>query len=882
MLLLVYGLDFIQGVPSADDEIGTIRLTRTSAQHDDYYTYTEDSGESGNVESVGQSWQNVRYFNMFMSNPSAGDQTSNAFNIHEAKSLVEIDAPQFISQRDTPASYSGQAGRFLKVNPEATGLEFTEVADTLAGGNAVGEKVAQSANLPTSVLADNTAFNPNWTVTTTKAGYLTGGGNSILGVPRSPDSVVLLGFWVMSHVGTDEPTVDNAIQRAFMPYGPGILSSEEAGTGNTRDRSYCTVGFTPANRTSSHVTIQYAVDNIGFSSFITLGDGTPALPANSRITVWEAVVKGSKGDPGPAGISDTPKRVTTLPATIKEGEEVYLTTDYSKTNGVDIVTSNFANTSAGGEGIGTRGWIKYLYLGSETHGALPDDFRAITETRVYVRKGTQTDLSTIRVGASYTAVLTRVVTDSTNNKLPPYNDDQPEVDYYTIFGGMPSGNWKDLRFVRSNGVVVPASFTVQKGRYLGSDDTWQKNDFSADPVEVDRELKFRVEETVPGGKEDKSITLSASGSSTSLYYTLVNPFPGEPVERISFYPSSFGVSTDDQTNRNRWAVQVPLAGFQDSEAPHILEVGTTQYGLSYYETDAGFAIYRTPVVASADRASGSALTHSLNIQRFDGIWLGVSNQQKLIRTIDKPTIKRLASGVDKVHALPSNPYDGMTIEPLENITVLGGAELRAAEAVGSGANTYGGYVRSGTYIGVPGQALGSLTPDDPRILRIVSYANSFAAGTFRNKTSIQCPTSGGNAFTPTLVWINGQQYRATAISGATGHYELAGLDGSFIKAGERYFVNAENASRTRVYPNGQLDAGKRYVYNGLFWLEEATRRTDAEINSLADGRITATVTPNALIANQGQTALPKFWFGTEAQYNAITTKDPNTLYYRRS
>ena len=58
-------------------------------------------------------------------------------------------------------------------------------------------------------------------------------------------------------------------------------------------------------------------------------------------------------------------------------------------------------------------------------------------------------------------------------------------------------------------------------------------------------------------------------------------------------------------------------------------------------------------------------------------------------------------------------------------------------------------------------------------------------------------------------------------------------------------------------------------------------QSDADINALADNRIDAKVTPNALIENlDNNTALPKFRFMTEADYQALTNRDDNTYYFR--
>jgi len=52
----------------------------------------------------------------------------------------------------------------------------------------------------------------------------------------------------------------------------------------------------------------------------------------------------------------------------------------------------------------------------------------------------------------------------------------------------------------------------------------------------------------------------------------------------------------------------------------------------------------------------------------------------------------------------------------------------------------------------------------------------------------------------------------------------------------------------------------------------------AHLDNVNDGERGATGAPGQNIINQqGQQAL-KYWAGTQAQYDAITTKDPNTIY----
>ena len=158
---------------------------------------------------------------------------------------------------------------------------------------------------------------------------------------------------------------------------------------------------------------------------------------------------------------NTPKRVTELPAESAslDRETIYLTADYTKTNGINITPQVFAGTELDSvtnpdapSGIGTQGWYRKSDAGftfGEINPDLPSDFILISDKRVYVADDTQTNLGKIFLGTTeYT--LTRV--DQTNTKLfstpGPSGPNNPLVDYYTIGGtGLPaSGDWDDLRF----------------------------------------------------------------------------------------------------------------------------------------------------------------------------------------------------------------------------------------------------------------------------------------------------------------------------------------------------------------------------------------------------------------------------------------------------
>ena len=102
-----------------------------------------------------------------------------------------------------------------------------------------------------------------------------------------------------------------------------------------------------------------------------------------------------------------------------------------------------------------------------------------------------------------------------------------------------------------------------------------------------------AEELTPGAKEDKTVTFVASGAGNTLFYNAVAPFP--ETNRLSFYPSTYGQNTDEQTNRNRYQVAILFDG-GDVDAPVKLIIDKSSYPLSYYETDQGLAVYRTTVI----------------------------------------------------------------------------------------------------------------------------------------------------------------------------------------------------------------------------------------------------------------------------------------------
>ena len=168
---------------------------------------------------------------------------------------------------------------------------------------------------------------------------------------------------------------------------------------------------------------------------------------------------------------ETPRRVTRLPsdAVGKAGENIYLTADYNITTGFNLTPEAFAGTTFDGEGAGARGWWRGVETDAEGSYALGklthddseiDNLRAVTDTRVYVARNTMTNLAKIYLGGtSYS--LVRVPQTAGTKIVNVSLDGLPDVDYYTITGGLPAGDWDSVRFETTTaGTFVPATVVL--------------------------------------------------------------------------------------------------------------------------------------------------------------------------------------------------------------------------------------------------------------------------------------------------------------------------------------------------------------------------------------------------------------------------------------
>ena len=343
-------------------------------------------------------------------------------------------------------------------------------------------------------------------------------------------------------------------------------------------------------------------------------------------------------------------------------------------------------------------------------------------------------------------------------------------------------------------------------------------DFSAPSADTNNELKIPVQETTTPTKEDKDIALTASGSGATLYYTNANPFPGSPhtISRLSFLPATWGANAADQTNRNRWQVQIPLEGFKDESAPQSLIIGTKTYPLVYWETDSSIGIYRTSVVATADRLSAAGTKNDINIRFGDGTYAGNSAITRQLKTLTKEQIQEIAGRALPVHALPDNPKEGQIILALNDISAPTCGLVTAAEATGAGLGLYWGFLADDEYTVGTGD-LGSLEPKNPNFEGFLGYAPvSQNNAAFRGKVVFQ---DSGSGYTPSKIIINGKKYDLTnALS--NDYWSVDGLDSSFVRAGDKYCVNPEDATETPLYPNKTLTKGETFVFDGFQWQQE--------------------------------------------------------------
>ena len=80
------------GKPANDNEVDTVEMSKGADNPlHDYHTYLDSNNSFGVTEM--SEIESIKYFRIFTSNPSTTDQSSNPLELHENKSVEEIDAP---------------------------------------------------------------------------------------------------------------------------------------------------------------------------------------------------------------------------------------------------------------------------------------------------------------------------------------------------------------------------------------------------------------------------------------------------------------------------------------------------------------------------------------------------------------------------------------------------------------------------------------------------------------------------------------------------------------------------------------------------------------------------------------------------------------------
>ena len=422
------------------------------------------------------------------------------------------------------------------------------------------------------------------------------------------------------------------------------------------------------------------------------------------------------------------------------------------------------------------------------------------------------------------------------------------------------------------GTTIPATINIPKGNYENRNSDWAKSEFDAPEVQSDKDFKIAVEEQRPGTRQDQNLSFVASGST----FTTTNPFPG--IIRITYN----NLSTDTDTYQ-RYTIFVPLEDFEDSKAPHLLKIGSVNYSLSYLETETNQAVYRSAVVKASERITSASTISAMNVQALDNSWFGETGGGKFLKTITKHDLSTFTNAIQEVHTLPGSPHEGQVIELLNDLTVPGGAILTAQESSGTSSASvninglFTGYEIDARYDnGSAGGDLGSLNPTNSNFNGLVSFSNARASGSEANKTFFISPN--GNTYAPTKVWINGIRYSVgSAVN--RDYFPLTGLDGSFLKAGRKYYVNVEIANGDKLFADISYKAGTELIWDGIHWIKRLKGLSEEEV----DNRITTKVAPFSILPKPtGNTKyIPADQIcqevATVSAYTALT-KDNNRMY----
>ena len=546
----------------------------------------------------------------------------------------------------------------------------------------------------------------------------------------------------------------------------------------------------------------------------------------------------------------TPRRLTRLPTENTTGDKFYLTTESDRPMGVEITPVSFAGTELDRLGVGDRGWYAKPDAGFQfgsVRPALDSDFVLITDTRVYVKRATQTNLTHVLLGTARYALTRRP--QSPGYKIlssPEYAASQPDVDYYDITGGLPSGDWDNLRFLKSDGTYIPADAKDPVGPYYDDGTDIQRDEYTADPANLNNDLKFLVEERQPGGKTGKTLNFTASGSN----FTVQNPFPN--ILRLTYNNTS-----SDSDLYRRYSMDVPLANYDDSRAPKKLEINGRLYPAQYLETHTNYATYITSATtASNQRISSAGNVNNCNIQYRNNEWANNDGDKLYRRTLQGSELSKIAGEALPSYILPPHPVDGELIRCLANISYDRGDVMTAEED-----NGFIGYKSN----------VGNLESESDGIEEIGAYVG----GSTPVANRVGLKRASGNTKTPSKLDISDgrQSWSFTLVTAGQNYWYANNLAVDtvdevrhFFVANHQYLVQVTYTDSTKEFAAVNFQSGDVIIFASVIWRKISLGLPDVQ---------------NLINTTLTQRNIKNMWFGTSAQYDAIAVKDANTVYFVR-
>ena len=363
-----------------------------------------------------------------------------------------------------------------------------------------------------------------------------------------------------------------------------------------------------------------------------------------------------------SGIQHTPQRVATLPSTVEEGADVYLTAaemhDYAH-----IVPHPFAGGPIDGEGFGTRGWYedKAIDYGEGTiYGSLPH-ILLVSDSKVAIAAANDPSTGLIKLYLGSTEyALTR--DPGLQNVNLGNIDGATLVDVYSITGGLPAGNWEQIKLEGPTGTFIPpaASLTHPAGLYHGHNDFWYSYLFDAPPGNVNLPFKVPVEQSLPATPVNKDLTFTAPAQ-PEIPYVSQNPF--DDVLRVEMQTGA------GQPRENEYTVvmEQPVSG---NDVPTTLQVGTERYALTPV-SGASDHSFHTGEIPVAERVSATALMRGMDIQYADGAWAEGGAGATIPYVLELHELQRALNDPHSGSAFPAHPFEGEIFQLTHSETVDG-------------------------------------------------------------------------------------------------------------------------------------------------------------------------------------------------------------------